>query len=362
MNNIFFKTLFKKGAKGDKGARGINYEVPANAIIGFDDDDGEGGTLPTPAGYDDATLPPYLVEKTIKANGVYDPTNDGAFGYSNINVDVDGETITLVPKTITANGTYNPEDDNADGYSGVNVHVLNPQTVLVPKSITENGTYDPEDDNADGYSNVEVNVSGGAGVDGVYFDGTTTNALRVPYSNVDYEIQVKFYVPSYQSYKCIFGTTGNGYNPICFMYNNGTNNIFRINNGSGGQIDYLPTNFDKDHTVILNRLNDRAIIFDGDNLGTYGTSQFSSGQLFDLGNLTGSVSIQAAEFILKEFKLTDHSTSEVVADYKAGFRALSNGIKIPCLLNEIDGTYIDLNTGRYSGNNNGHIMACQNPD
>ena len=166
MNNIFFKTLFKKGAKGDKGERGINYEVPANAIIGFDDDDGEGGTLPTPAGYDDATLPPYLVEKTIKANGVYDPTNDGAFGYSNVNVDVDGETITLVSKNITANGNYSPEDDNADGYSGVNVHVINPQTILVPKIITENGTYNPADDNADGYSSVEVNVaSGGSGGD-----------------------------------------------------------------------------------------------------------------------------------------------------------------------------------------------------
>lgn len=122
MSNIFFKTLLKRGAKGAKGERGINYEVPQNAIIGFDDDDGEGGTLPTPAGYDDATIPPYLIEKTIRANGSYDPTNEGAFGYSNVNVDI-GSAPTLVQKTITANGTYNPADDNADGYSSVTVNV-----------------------------------------------------------------------------------------------------------------------------------------------------------------------------------------------------------------------------------------------
>lgn len=119
MNNIFFKTLFKKGAKGAKGERGINYEVPQNAIIGFDDEDGE---LDIPAGYDDATIPPYLVEKTIRANGTYSPTYDGAFGYSDVTVDVGGAPV-LVPKTITANGTYNPAADNADGYSSVIVNV-----------------------------------------------------------------------------------------------------------------------------------------------------------------------------------------------------------------------------------------------
>ena len=213
-----------------------------------------------------------------------------------------------------------------------------------------------------GYYQVNVDVAGGGSVDGLYFDGTTTNNLRIPYHPQDYEIEVKFFVPSYQNYKSIFGTTSNGIFPICFMYNNGSNNIFRVNNGSGGQIDYVPTRFDTEHTVILNRISDRAIIFDGDNIGTYGTSYFSDSDLFDLGNLVGAVSLQAAEFVLKEFKLTDHTTSEVLADYKAGFRALSNGYKIPCLLNTIDDTYIDLNTGRSSGNNNGHIMVCQNPD
>lgn len=320
MNNIFFKTLFKKGAKGDKGARGINYEVPANAIIGFDDD-GEGGTLPTPAGYDDATLPPYLVEKTIRANGVYEPANDGAFGYSNVNVDVDGETITLVAKSATENGLYNPTDDNADGYSSFRVN---------------------------------VSGGGGAGVDGIYFDGTTTNVLSLPFSSNDYEYEIKFYIPRQQKSKMIFGTTTNGYYPVLFM--NATTG-WTLPNGSGGQIQYVPTNgFEGEHTVILNRLSDRAIIFDDNNLGTYGTNYFSTDNRIDIGT---ALSINAAEFVLKEFKITDHSTGVVLADYVAGFTILTNGVNIPCLLNKVDNTYIDLNTGRSTGNNGGHVMVCQ---
>ena len=360
MNNIFFKTLFKKGAKGDKGARGINYEVPANAIIGFDDDDGEGGTLPTPAGYDDATLPPYLVEKTIKANGVYDPTNDGAFGYSNVNVDVDGETITLVSKNITANGTYNPEDDNADGYSGVNVHVLNPQTVLVPKSITENGTYAPADDNADGYSSVEVNVASGGGVDGIYFDGYYNNQLLLPYYAYDYEIELSFNLPTqlYNRALTILSNDANGYYPN-IRIDTSTNKWF-ISNGSTPITDIDATNYQGEHNIRWNRVGDRAIIFDGQQLGTNVTNYFGNVPLM-LG-WSYNFSMYSAFFVLNYLKITDFATGDLLADYKAGFRTLSNGYKVPCLLNEVDGTYIDLNTGRASGENNGHIMACQNPD
>lgn len=317
MNNIFFKTLFKKGAKGAKGEKGTSYEVPTNGIIGFDDEDGE---LDIPAGYDDATIPPYLIKKIIRTNGEYSAESEGAFGYSEVDVNI-ASTPTLISKT-----------------------------------ITENGTYDPTEEDADGYLDVTVNVSGGGGesIDGLYFDGTTTNNLRPPFYAEDYEIEVNFYTPSYQSNCIIFGTTANGYYPICFMIDN----AFRVNGGNNNQVNYTPSNFEGDHTLILNRLNDRAIVFDGNNIGTYGTNNFSNTVALDIGK-SDSIGLSAAEFVLNYLKITDYSTGEVLADYRAGFRYLKNGYKIPCLLNTIDGAYIDLNTGRSSGNNEGHIMLCQ---
>lgn len=67
-----------------------------------------------------------------------------------------GGSSTLVEKTITANGTYNPADDNADGYSSVTANVPNTYTVAdegkvvdsgalvgqTAKSIDANGLYD----------------------------------------------------------------------------------------------------------------------------------------------------------------------------------------------------------------------------
>ena len=310
MNNIFFKTLFKKGAKGAKGEKGTSYEVPTNGIIGFDDEDGE---LDIPAGYDDATIPPYLIRKVIKTNGSYSAADAGAFGFSEVDVEIKN-TPTLVSKT-----------------------------------ITENGTYDPADDNADGYLDVTVNVSGGGGgesIDGLYFNGASNNNFVLPYDSEDYELELSFFNTSYQAMKIILGNTANGYYPLLFM----NADKWVINNGNNGQIQYTPLNgFDGEHTLILNRLNDRAIIFDGENIGTYGTNNFQPVKLI----IGASLDIDAAEFILHHFKITDHTTGEVLANYKAGFRYLKDGIKIPCLLNEIDGTYIDIN------NNNNNIKLCQ---
>ena len=70
-----------------------------------------------------------------------------------------GGASVLVPKSITVNGIYDPQDDSADGYSSVTVSV--PQNTLTTKNITQNGTYNASADNYDGYSSVSVNVSGG---------------------------------------------------------------------------------------------------------------------------------------------------------------------------------------------------------
>lgn len=79
---------------------------------------------------------------------------------------------TLIEKTIMENGTYNAVDDGADGYSTVNVEVENSYTAedngkvvnnqalvaqtAYPNTITENDTYDTTN-----YNSITVNVSGG---------------------------------------------------------------------------------------------------------------------------------------------------------------------------------------------------------
>ena len=97
-----------------------------------------------------------LVSKTITQNGIYDPEDDSADGYSLVTVNV--AQSTLITKAITANGTYEAQDDNADGYSEVSVSV---SPNVGTKSITQNGTYNASSDSLDGYSQVSVNVSGG---------------------------------------------------------------------------------------------------------------------------------------------------------------------------------------------------------
>ena len=99
-----------------------------------------------------------LVPKLVSQNGIYDPQDDSADGYSLVTVAVQPNVGT---KNIGANGTYNASSDSLDGYSSVTVSV---SPNVGTKNITQNGTYPASVDNLDGYSQVVVNVSGGGGV------------------------------------------------------------------------------------------------------------------------------------------------------------------------------------------------------
>lgn len=99
---------------------------------------------------------PTLVAKTITANGTYTASDDNAYGYGSVSVNIPEKK--LGTKTINANGDYNATADSLDGYSNVSVSV--PEKTLTTKTITANGTYNATDDNADGYSQVTVETSG----------------------------------------------------------------------------------------------------------------------------------------------------------------------------------------------------------
>ena len=68
------------------------------------------------------------------------------------------QAAVFIEKTITENGVYDPQQENADGYSMVTV--TTPTADLGTKTITANGTYAATDDNKDGFSEVTVNVPG----------------------------------------------------------------------------------------------------------------------------------------------------------------------------------------------------------
>ena len=99
---------------------------------------------------------PTLIAKTISTNGTYNASDDNAYGYGSVSVNVPEKQ--LGTKTINANGDYNATDDSLDGYSNVSVSV--PEKTLTTKTITANGTYNATDDNVDGYSQVTVETSG----------------------------------------------------------------------------------------------------------------------------------------------------------------------------------------------------------
>lgn len=95
---------------------------------------------------------PTLINKSITANGNYDPHDDDADGYKKVSVAVAPNVGT---KNITANGDYSASADNVDGYSKVVVDVA-PNVGV--KSITNNGVYRASDESKDGYSEVTVDV------------------------------------------------------------------------------------------------------------------------------------------------------------------------------------------------------------
>ena len=195
-----------------------------------------------------------LVEKTINANGEYNPAEDGADGYSVVTVNVPESQPILGTKQITSNGSYDAEDDALDGYSGVivnvpasasaslgtkqitangnysassdgldgfsSVNVDVPTPVLGSKSITENGTYDPADDSFDGYDSVVVDVPlwmrpVAFDLDTGYVSGNvwTLGGSSVSYSDV-YEVQ------SGHNYLLMLGSTVGSRFRAVFTYEN----------------------------------------------------------------------------------------------------------------------------------------------
>lgn len=84
-------------------------------------------------------IQPVLDEITITQNGVYTPPSN-VDGYNKVTAMFPIPIITT--KNITANGEYNASDDGAQGYSSVNVNVPAPAPNLYdPGTIRENGTY-----------------------------------------------------------------------------------------------------------------------------------------------------------------------------------------------------------------------------
>lgn len=98
----------------------------------------------------------------IEAIETKSPEWDGKYETSDDTVIVEGGSCpvpVLVKKTATENKTYKASEDGADGYSEVNVEV--PMPVIVDASdvpITENGTYEAADYGADGISKFIVAV------------------------------------------------------------------------------------------------------------------------------------------------------------------------------------------------------------
>ena len=138
-------------------------------------------------------IAPVLDEIIITQNGVYTPPSN-IDGYNKITAMFPIPVITT--KNITANGTYNASDDGAQGYSSVNVNVTGAQALIMNRLPLST-------DGANGdtfiYYNNEINVllvttvnggyNGGAKVK-CYVDGTKIlDATGDSPYNLDYDIK-----------------------------------------------------------------------------------------------------------------------------------------------------------------------------
>lgn len=140
---------------------------------------------------------------------------------------------TLVQKTITANGTYNPiSTDSADGYSQVTVNVPQPSGSI---SITTNGTHDVTN-----YASASVNVPSSGGTDfiitlskdqnDVWTPDKTFSEIQAAYNaeknviwHADGENASGYYDDGYISYSVLEyfeDTQGEGYYDIICVLNN----------------------------------------------------------------------------------------------------------------------------------------------
>ena len=94
-----------------------------------------------------------IVGKSVTSNGTYTAANDGFYGYSSVDVNVQPS---LQDKTATSNGSVTADT----GYDGLGTVTVNVQPTLQNKTVTSNGTV-TADSGYDGLGTVTVNVSGG---------------------------------------------------------------------------------------------------------------------------------------------------------------------------------------------------------
>lgn len=169
-----------------------------------------------------------LIPKKITENGTYYASQDGANGYDEVEVDVEGGATPVLRHLVcNYNGTFLPEE-GVDGFDVVttNIHPANPyvgnftfnQSIHVDGeyngvditvdvdaitnelSVTENGTYTPEA-GVDGFSEVVVNVP--ATEPDTFYRYVSavsgTIVLRQKYSKVlgNYEVENKVFFNGY---------------------------------------------------------------------------------------------------------------------------------------------------------------------
>lgn len=158
-----------------------------------------------------------LVSKTITANGVYDPADDSADGYSEVTVALPSGTEgtpTATKGTVSNHSiSVTPSVTNTGGvisggtHTGTSVTVSASELVSGSETKTANGTYDVTN-----LAQLVVNVAGGTSnaVTGT-FKGTTTGAaidVTLDYSGTGYPVAVVIY-PAEGPYN---STTGTFYN------------------------------------------------------------------------------------------------------------------------------------------------------